>query len=86
MTALPTRCVPREAKRAHAMRAGIGVGGVDIDVLDRHAERLGADLRASPDFMPWPRSMDDSATMKLPVGLEWTSAWLGSPPRFMPIG
>ena len=44
ITALPTRCVPREAKRAHAMRAGVGIGGVDIDVLDGHAERLGADL------------------------------------------
>ena len=29
---------------AHAMRAGVGIGRVDIDVLDRHAERLGADL------------------------------------------
>ena len=28
----------------HAVRAGVGVGGVDVDVLDRHAERLGADL------------------------------------------
>ena len=38
------------------------------------------------DFMPCPRSMEESATVNLPVGLEWTSAWLGSPPRFMPIG
>ena len=30
---------------AHAMRAGVGVGGVDDDRLDRHADRLGADLR-----------------------------------------
>ena len=28
----------------------------------------------------------DSATVNLPSGLEWTSAWLGSPPRFIPIG
>ena len=31
-------------ERAHAVRPGVGVRGVDIDVLDRHAERLGADL------------------------------------------
>ena len=31
---------------AHVVRAGVGVGGVDDDVLDRHAERLGGDLRA----------------------------------------
>ena len=29
---------------AHAVRTGVGIGGVDIDILDRHAERLGADL------------------------------------------
>ena len=29
---------------AHAMGAGVGIGGVDINVLDRHPERLGADL------------------------------------------
>ena len=37
-------------------------------------------------FMPWPRSTEDSETMKLPVGVEWTSAWVGSPPKFMPVG
>ena len=26
------------------MRAGVGIGGVDIDVLDRHAQRFRADL------------------------------------------
>src|SRR5579863_8948350 len=26
------------------MRPGVGIGGVDVDVLYRHAERLGADL------------------------------------------
>ena len=31
-------------ERAHAVRPGVGIGGVDIDVLDGHAERLGADL------------------------------------------
>ncbi len=30
---------------AHAVRAGVGVGGVDDDLLGRHADRLGADLR-----------------------------------------
>src|SRR6476646_9058761 len=42
MTALPTRCVPREAN--DPMRPGVGIGGVDIDVLDRHTECLCADL------------------------------------------
>ena len=37
-------------------------------------------------FMPWPRSIAESATVNLPSGLEWISAWLGSPPRFMPMG
>lgn len=31
-------------ERAHAVRAGVGIRRIDIDVLDRHAERLGADL------------------------------------------
>src|SRR3979411_1218075 len=29
---------------AHAVRPGVGIGGVDIDVLYRHAECLRADL------------------------------------------
>ena len=44
MTALPTRWVPRRGEAAHAVRAGVAVGGVDVDVLDRDAERLGGDL------------------------------------------
>ena len=31
-------------KTAHAMRPGVGIGGVDVDVLHRHAERLRANL------------------------------------------
>ena len=31
-------------ERAHVVRAGIAIGCVDVDVLDRHAERLGRDL------------------------------------------
>ena len=31
-------------ERAHAMRTGVGIGGVDIHIFHRHAERFGADL------------------------------------------
>jgi len=31
-------------ERAHVVRPGVGVGGVDDDRLDRHAQRLGRDL------------------------------------------
>ena len=31
-------------ERAHVVRAGVAVGGVDVDILDRHAERFGRDL------------------------------------------
>ena len=31
-------------ERPHAMRTGVGISGVDVNVLDRHAQRLGANL------------------------------------------
>ena len=61
----------------------------------RTAKALHAEIKAAgydggysrvTDFIPCPRSIDDSATVNFPSGLEWTSAWLGSPPRFMPMG
>ena len=79
------RCVPREAKVP--MQCGpVSVSAVSIDdAVGRHADRLGADLRH--DLLQALAEIDeDSVTMKLPVGVEWTSAWLGSPPRFMPVG
>ena len=36
---------PAAGKGPHAMRASIGVGGIDPDRVHRHAEGLGADLR-----------------------------------------
>ena len=47
---------------------------------------VSAQICAITCFSPCPRSTEDSVTMKLPVGVECTSAWLGSPPRFMPVG
>ena len=35
---------PARCEAAHAVRAGVGVRGVDEDVLDRDAERFRADL------------------------------------------
>jgi hypothetical protein len=31
-------------ERSHAMRPGIGIRGIDVDIIDGHTERLGADL------------------------------------------
>ena len=44
MTALPMRWVPRESKTSHVMRAGIAIGGVNINVCDWHAECFCSDL------------------------------------------
>ena len=57
-----------DGEGAHAVRAGVGVGGVDDDVVVRHAERLGARSARMTVFRPWPRSTLDSVTTKLPVG------------------
>ena len=35
---------PARRETAHAMGPGVGIGRIDVDVLDRHAERLRADL------------------------------------------
>jgi hypothetical protein len=37
-------------------------------------------------LIPWPRSTEESVTTNEPVVVECTSAWDGSPPRFMPVG
>ena len=44
LTALPTRWVARDGERAHVVGAGVGVGGLDDDLVVRDAERLGRDL------------------------------------------
>ena len=73
-------------ERAHVVRAGIAIGGVDVDILDRHTEGLGRDL-ARHGLHPL-AEVDgrEQHAVNLPLGLECTSAWLGSPPQFMPIG
>ena len=86
MTALPTRWVPARGEAAHAVRSGVGVRGVDEDVLDRHAEGFGADLAHHALHALSEVDRGKRATVNFPPGLECTSAWLGSPPRFIPIG
>ena len=85
ITALPTRWVPREANEP--MQCGpVSESAVSTYTSSTGMPSVSAQICRVTDFSPWPRSIDDSATVNLPVGLEWTSAWLGSPPRFMPIG
>ena len=85
MTALPARCVPREAKVP--MQCGpVSVSAVSTTTRSVGTPIVSAQICAMICFMPWPRSTMDSVTMKLPVGVECTSAWVGSPPRFMPVG
>jgi hypothetical protein len=55
-------------ERAHAVRAGVGVRGIDIDVLTG-TPSVSAQICRVTDFMPWPRSIDDSDTVNLPLGV-----------------
>jgi len=67
------------------VRAGIRIRGVDDDRVDR-TPSVSAQICAITVFNPCPRSTEDSVTTKFPVVVACTSAWLGSPPRFMPVG
>ena len=72
-------------ERAHAVRTGIAVGGVDVDVLHRHAQRFGRDLPG--DRLHALAEVDGrERNHELAVGIGVHQAWLGSPPRFMPMG
>ena len=74
MTALPMRCVPREAKVP--MQCGpVSVSAVSTMTRSVGTPIVSAQICAMICFRPWPRSTLDSVTMKLPVGVEWTSAW-----------
>jgi hypothetical protein len=86
MTALPTRWVVRLAKVPMSVRAAVGVAGVDEHRLERHAERLGADLgdHRAQALAEVDRRQRDHELARWVVA--WTSAWDGSPPRFMPVG
>ena len=85
MTALPTRWVPREAKLP--MQCGpVSESAVSTNTSSTGTPRASAQIWRTTLFMPWPRSIEERATVNFPPGLECTSAWLGSPPRFIPIG
>ena len=71
---LPMSCGPVSESAVSTCTSSIGTPSVSAQIC------------RVTDFMPWPRSMADSETVNLPLGLECTSAWLGSPPRFMPMG
>ena len=85
MMALPMRCVPRLANVP--MQCGpVSVSAVSMMTLSSGTPIVSAQICVITVFRPWPRSTLDSVTTKLPVVVAWTSAWLGSPPRFMPVG
>ncbi len=83
--ALPMRWVPRLAKVP--MQCGpVSVSAVSISTISGGTPIASAQIWVITVRNPWPRSTLDSVTTKVPVVVAWTSAWLGSPPRFMPVG
>ena len=85
MMALPMRCVPRLAKVP--MQCGpVSVSAVSMMTFSAGTPIVSAQICVITVFRPCPRSTLDSVTTKLPVVVAWMSAWLGSPPRFMPVG
>ena len=66
ITALPDPVRRPAGERAHVVRPGVGVGGLDVDVVHAHAERLGADLadhRAEPLSQVRGRQRHDEAAV-----------------------
>ena len=85
MMALPIRCVPRLANVP--MQCGpVSVSAVSMITISGGTPIVSAQICVITVRSPWPRSVEDKETTKLPVVVAWTSAWLGSPPRFMPVG
>ncbi len=85
MMALPMRCVPRLAKVP--MQCGpVSVSAVSMITISGGTPIASAQIWVITVFNPCPRSVEESETTKLPVVVACTSAWLGSPPRFMPVG
>ena len=85
MIALPARCVAREANVP--MQCGpVSVSPVSTRTVSNGTPSASAPIWASTVFRPCPRSTLDSVMTKLPTVVAWTSAWVGSPPRFMPVG
>jgi hypothetical protein len=60
------------------MWAGVCIAGVNEDDS--------APICASTVFSPWPKSQLARLMTNVPVVVMWMSAWVGSPPKFMPVG
>ena len=85
MMALPMRWVPRLANVP--MQCGpVSVSAVSTMTVSTGTPIVSAQICAITVFSPCPRSTEESVTTKFPVVVACTSAWLGSPPRFMPVG
>ena len=64
ITALPTRCVPREANEP--MQCGpVSESAVSTNTSSTGTPSVSAQICRVTDFMPWPRSIDDSDDREL---------------------
>ena len=84
-TALPTRCVARDANVPMSW-GPVSVSAVWMTTWSYGTPRVSAAIWAITVRSPWPRSVAASTTLNDPDVVAWTSAWDGSPPRFMPVG
>ncbi len=85
MIALPARCVVRLANVP--MQCGpVSVSPVSIRTFSTGTPSASAPICARTVFNPWPRSVLARLITNEPVVVMWMSAWVGSPPRFMPVG
>ena len=85
MIALPARCVVRLANVP--MQCGpVSVSPVSISTFSIGTPSASAPICARTVLSPWPRSVLARLMTKVPVVVMWISAWVGSPPRFMPVG
>ena len=85
MMALPARCVVRLAKVP--MQCGpVSVSPVSMSTFSNGTPNASAPICARTVFRPWPRSQLARLMTNVPVVVMWISAWVGSPPRFIPVG
>ena len=85
MMALPARWVVRLAKVP--MQCGpVSESAVSMITFSKGTPSASAPICARTVFSPCPRSELDRLMTNVPVVVLWISAWVGSPPRFMPVG
>ena len=85
MIALPARWVARLANVP--MQCGpVSLSAVSTITVSNGTPSVSAPIWASTVFSPWPRSTLESVITNAPVVVACTSACVGSPPRFMPVG